>query len=87
MGKYKCAPLSPEERSMIDSGKWGPPAVVRELHDLAEHFSRRQGMSRREFLTSARWGLQTVRSNAKFSEKTQPACMGSIQRGLGVKAD
>jgi hypothetical protein len=35
---------------MIASGKWGPPDVVRELQDLAEHFSGRLGMSRREFL-------------------------------------
>ena len=52
MGEYKCAPLSSKERSMMASGKWGPPAVVRELRDLAEHFSGRLGMSRREFLKS-----------------------------------
>ncbi len=50
MGEYKCAPLSSEERSKIASGKWGPPAVVQELHDLAKHFSNRLGMNRREFL-------------------------------------
>lgn len=50
MKRSPCPPAAKTDRSLQTPGRCGPPAVVRELHRLADRLGGAMGMSRRQFL-------------------------------------
>ena len=49
----RCIPFLPDEEEKLRApGKWGPPAVIKELNRLADLHGKKLGMSRRQFIKS-----------------------------------